>query len=155
MAGETVVVASNGDVTRPALDRPDKPKAFTVGKHAQPRAALDAAAGQSQCRVVVLTDTDRPFCAVQDLAETRPGTEGDLSDAGSRLEQAYNPLVKLITSLEKPIVCAVNGIEALGPSAEMDLARDLQRMAGALPDVAEGIGAFLEKRAPKFTAASR
>jgi 2-(1,2-epoxy-1,2-dihydrophenyl)acetyl-CoA isomerase len=183
MGGETVVVASNGGVTRPTLKRPHKPNAFTVAMHAQPRAALDLAADHSQCRVVVLTGTDRPFCAGQDL--TCPGTEGDLADAGSCVEQAYNPLVKLIASLETPTVCAVNGIAAFTriglipdasstwtlprlvgparaqgltmlagrPSAEMDLARELPRKAVALADA--GIGAVREKRAPKFTGRSR
>src|SRR5262249_21898325 len=147
MGGDTVLVASSGGVTRLTLNRPEKLNAFTLAMHAELRAAFEEAGASAQCRVIVLTGAGRAFCAGQDLAETRPGTEGGLADAGSRLEQAYNPLVKLITSLEKPIVCAVNGIEALGPSAEMDLARDLQRMAGALPDVAGGIRALLGKHA--------
>ena len=34
---------------------------------------------------------------------------------------------------------------------QLDLERDLQRLAGASPDAREGIRAFLEKRAPKYT----
>jgi 2-(1,2-epoxy-1,2-dihydrophenyl)acetyl-CoA isomerase len=34
---------------------------------------------------------------------------------------------------------------------QLDLERDLQRLAGASPDCAEGIAAFLEKRPAKFT----
>ncbi len=34
---------------------------------------------------------------------------------------------------------------------QLDLERDLQRLAGSSPDAAEGIAAFLEKRAPRFT----
>jgi 2-(1,2-epoxy-1,2-dihydrophenyl)acetyl-CoA isomerase len=35
--------------------------------------------------------------------------------------------------------------------AQLDLERDLQRQAGATPDYAEGVNAFIAKRAPKFT----
>jgi len=34
---------------------------------------------------------------------------------------------------------------------QLDLERDLQRIAGASPDAKEGVAAFLEKRAPRFT----
>ena len=34
---------------------------------------------------------------------------------------------------------------------QLDLERDLQKLAGASPDAREGIAAFLEKRAPKYT----
>ena len=74
--------------------------------------------------MIVLTGAGRAFCAGQDLAETRPAAEGGMGDAGSRLEQAYNPLVKLIASLDKPIVCAVNGIAA-GAGANVALACDI------------------------------
>jgi 2-(1,2-epoxy-1,2-dihydrophenyl)acetyl-CoA isomerase len=39
-------------------------------------------------------------------------------------------------------------------SQQLDLERDLQRLAGASPDAAEGIGAFLQKRRPEFTGRS-
>jgi 2-(1,2-epoxy-1,2-dihydrophenyl)acetyl-CoA isomerase len=262
MGGETVLVASTGGITRLMLNRPDKLNAFTRAMHVELRAAFEAAAENLQCRVIVLTGAGRAFCAGQDLAEARSGPQG--ADAGSRLEETYNPLVRFITSLEKPVVCAVNGIAAgaganvalacdivlaarsasflqafsriglvpdasgtwtlprlVGPARaralamlaeplaadkaeawgliwkavdddkleaevlalatrlaaaptyalgltkraialsstntlaqQLDLERDLQRKAGSSPDAVEGIRAFLEKRAPKFTGRS-
>ena len=124
MSGETVLVARNGGVTRLTLNRPDKLNAFTVPMHAELRAALEAAGSDAQCRVVVLTGAGRAFCAGQDLAEARPTAQGGGPDGGSRLEQTYNPLVRLISSLEKPVICAVNGIAA-GAGANVALACDI------------------------------
>ena len=77
MSGETVLVAKSGGVTRLTLNRPDKLNAFTLPMHTELRAALEAAAGDAQCRVVVLTWSGRAFCAGQDLAEIRPAGAGD------------------------------------------------------------------------------
>jgi 2-(1,2-epoxy-1,2-dihydrophenyl)acetyl-CoA isomerase len=203
---------------------------------------------------VLLTGAGRGFCAGQDLSDI----SGDL---GTTIENFYNPLVRRITAMNKPVVCAVNGTaagaganiafacdivlaarsakfiqsfakiglvpdsggtwllprligeararalamlaepvgaetaeswgliwravdddklkaeaesltahlasqptqglamikQALAKSAtnsldaQLDLERDLQRQAGATPDYAEGVNAFIAKRAPKFT----
>src|SRR5262245_66570666 len=103
--------------------------------HADLRAALEAANADPQCRVVVLTGAGRAFCAGQDLAEVGGPTDASTPDAGSRLEKAYNPLIKLITTLEKPVICSVNGIAA-GAGANVELACDLvyaARSASCLP----------------------
>jgi 2-(1,2-epoxy-1,2-dihydrophenyl)acetyl-CoA isomerase len=124
VSGETVLVARSGGIARLTLNRPDKLNAFTMGMHTELRAALEGAAGDSQCRVIVLTGAGRAFCAGQDLAEIRSPGDGGAPDAGSRLEQAYNPLIRLITTLEKPVICAVNGIAA-GAGANVALACDI------------------------------
>jgi 2-(1,2-epoxy-1,2-dihydrophenyl)acetyl-CoA isomerase len=124
VSGETVLISRAGGVTRLTLNRPDKLNAFTLGMHAELRAGLEAAAADPQCRVVVLTGAGRAFSAGQDLAEVGGPTDSATPDAGSRLEKAYNPLVKTIASLEKPVVCAVNGIAA-GAAANIALACDL------------------------------
>ena len=124
MSGETVLVAKKGGVTRLTLNRPDKLNAFTEPMHAELRAGLESAGSDARCRVVVLTGAGRAFCAGQDLAETRPSPGAGVPDGGGRLEKVYNPLVRLITSLEKPVICAVNGIAA-GAGANVALACDL------------------------------
>ena len=124
MSGKTVLVAQSGGITRLTLNRPDKLNAFTLEMHRELRAGLEAAAADPQCRVVVLTGAGRAFSAGQDLAEVGGPADPSEPNAGSRLEMAYNPLIKLITTLEKPVICAVNGIAA-GAAANIALACDL------------------------------
>ena len=124
MSGKTVLIAQSGGITRLTLNRPDKLNAFTLEMHTELRAGLEAAAADPQCRVVVLTGAGRAFSAGQDLAEVGGPADPSEPNAGSRLEKAYNPLVKQITTLEKPVICAVNGIAA-GAAANIALACDL------------------------------
>jgi 2-(1,2-epoxy-1,2-dihydrophenyl)acetyl-CoA isomerase len=124
MCGETVLVARSGGVTRLTLNRPDKLNAFTRAMHAELRAAVEAAGSDGECRVVVLTGAGRAFCAGQDLSEPLSNKGDAVPDAGRRLEEAYNPLIRLITTLEKPVIAAVNGVAA-GAGANIALACDL------------------------------
>lgn len=119
----TILASRSGGVVRLTLNRPDKLNAFTRVMHAELREALTAAGTDPECRVVVLTGAGRAFSAGQDLADTGAAS-GSTMDAGKMLDEAYNPLIKLITSLEKPVIAAVNGIAA-GAAANIALACDL------------------------------
>jgi 2-(1,2-epoxy-1,2-dihydrophenyl)acetyl-CoA isomerase len=50
---------------------------------------------------------------------------------------------------------ALDASETNTLDAQLDLERDLQREAGSTPDYAEGVRAFMEKRAPNFTGRKR
>jgi 2-(1,2-epoxy-1,2-dihydrophenyl)acetyl-CoA isomerase len=74
-------------------------------------------------RAVLLTGAGRAFCAGQDLAEVRI-TPGESPRFGDVVRTSYNPTVRLIRSIEKPFVCAVNGVAA-GAGANLALACDI------------------------------
>jgi 2-(1,2-epoxy-1,2-dihydrophenyl)acetyl-CoA isomerase len=121
VSSATVLISQRGGVTCLTLNRPDKLNAFTRAMHLELRQALSAADGDESCRVVVLTGAGRAFCAGQDLADAAMASG---SDPGKTLEELYNPLIKAITSLDKPIIAAVNGVAA-GAGANIALACDL------------------------------
>ena len=123
MSSTTILTSRSGGVTRLTLNRPDKLNAFTRAMHAELREGLTAAGADPDCRVVVLTGAGRAFSAGQDLADTGR-QRGGAVDAGKMLDEAYNPLIKMITTLEKPVIAAVNGIAA-GAAANIALACDL------------------------------
>ncbi|MGB3272322.1 MAG: 2-(1,2-epoxy-1,2-dihydrophenyl)acetyl-CoA isomerase PaaG, partial [Xanthobacteraceae bacterium] len=75
------------------------------------------------CRAVLLTGAGRGFCAGQDLSEVTV-ENGAAPDLGATIETFYNPLVRRIRALQKPVVCAVNGTAA-GAGANIALACDL------------------------------
>ncbi len=86
--------------------------------------ALREAADDERVRAVVLTGAGRGFCAGQDLAEVLPDGDGPMPDVGEVVRSGYNPIIRGIRELEKPVLCAVNGIAA-GAGANIAFACDI------------------------------
>lgn len=106
------------------LNRPDVLNSFTKAMAQEVLGALKAAAEDDQIRAVLLTGAGRGFCAGQDLAEALPQGDGPMPDIGEFVKASYNPIIRAIRSLEKPVICAVNGIAA-GAGANLAFACDL------------------------------
>ena len=106
------------------LNRPDRLNAFNDAQHHALRKALDDAGGDENCRAVMLTGAGRGFCAGQDLGDRDPSRMSEPPDLGDTLEQFYNPLVRQIRQLDKPVLAVVNGVAA-GAGANIALACDL------------------------------
>lgn len=105
------------------LNRPDKLNAFNETLHLALRAALKRAHDEPGVRAVLLTGTGRGFCAGQDLGDRDPATHAN-PDLGMTVETFYNPLIRSIRALPKPVICAVNGVAA-GAGANLALACDI------------------------------
>ena len=106
------------------LNRPDKLNAFDPEMHKQLRLALEQARDDAAVRALLLTGAGRGFCAGQDLSERNVSGEAAPIDLSVSLGSNYNPLVRRMRELPKPIVCAVNGVAA-GAGANIALACDL------------------------------
>ncbi|MBI57698.1 MAG: 2-(1,2-epoxy-1,2-dihydrophenyl)acetyl-CoA isomerase [Spongiibacter sp.] len=116
-----VVEAGTAFIT---LNRPEALNSFTVEMHLEFRDALTRCADDQSIRCVLLTGEGRGFCAGQDLND-RAVAPGEASpDLGDSVEKYYNPVVRMITSMEKPVICAVNGVAA-GAGANIALACDI------------------------------
>ncbi len=118
------------------LNRPDSLNAFTVDMHQGLREAFGKARSDRSVRAIILTGAGRGFCAGQDLSERDPGN-GRIVDLSVTLATNYNPLLRSMRALEKPIICAVNGVAA-GAGANLALACDIVIAA----DTAKFIQAF-------------
>ena len=106
------------------LNRPEKLNALNPEMHAQLRAALERAADDPQIRALLITGAGRGFCTGQDLAERDVSAGAAPIDLSVSLGSHYNPLVRRLRALPKPIVCAVNGVAA-GAGANLALACDV------------------------------
>ncbi|WP_449045168.1 2-(1,2-epoxy-1,2-dihydrophenyl)acetyl-CoA isomerase PaaG [Paracoccus versutus] len=121
---ETVLTALADGVLTLTLNRPDKLNSFNKDMHLALHAGLQRAHDDAAVRAVLLTGAGRGFCAGQDLGDRDPRNGGEAPDLGRTLEAYYNPSVRLIRSLAKPVVCAVNGVAA-GAGANIAIACDI------------------------------
>ena len=103
------------------LNRPEVYNAFNRSMALQMQAYLAEAASEEDVRAVVITGNGKAFSAGQDLSEAvdpnGPGLETILSEH-------YNPIIRQIVALEKPVIALVNGVAA-GAGANIALACDV------------------------------
>ena len=102
------------------LNRPDKLNSFDNSMGANFQTALDHCLDNDEIRCVLLTGEGRGFCAGQDLEEAISG----VSDIEEHVENKYNPIVRKIRALEKPVIAAVNGVAA-GAGANLAFCCDI------------------------------
>ena len=120
---DTIDFSRDGGVARVALNRPDKLNSFTRQMQAELREAIAECERDSAIRAVVLTGNGRGFCAGQDLADLS-FEPGNMTDLGALIEDNFNPLIRRIQALPKPVIARVQGIAA-GAGANLALACDL------------------------------
>ena len=106
MADE-VLTSRDGAVLTITFNRPEVYNAFNRELHAALNGALTEAADPG-VRCVVITGAGKGFCAGQDLKEFG-AVSSSIRDA---LETTYHPNVRLVRSLPKPVIAAVNGAAA-------------------------------------------
>jgi len=115
-----LLTASEGAVRILTLNRPERLNALSFEMMAALNLAFEEIERDDEIRAVLLSGAGRGFSAGADLAAHGSG----LVDLGDMIDAYYNPLVKRMRALPKPIVCAVNGVAA-GAGMNLALAADI------------------------------
>jgi 2-(1,2-epoxy-1,2-dihydrophenyl)acetyl-CoA isomerase len=110
-----------GGVATITFNRPEVYNALNDGITYELQAALKAASKDSEIRVVVLTGEGKAFCSGQDLKASAEDPDRSFSDS---LHKRYNPIVRAIRNMPKPVICRLNGVAA-GAGCSFALACDL------------------------------
>jgi len=103
------------------LNRPDKFNSFNREMALLLQNRLDECASLHEIRCVYITGAGKAFCAGQDIGELTGENKIELAQI---LSEHYNPIVKRIRNLPKPVVAAVNGVAA-GAGANIALCCDI------------------------------
>ena len=103
------------------LNRPEKYHSFIRKMALQLQDALDKCNEDRAVRAILITATGKAFCAGQDLGEA---TDPNGPDLTQMVQEHYNPIIRKIRNIEKPVVAAVNGVAA-GAGASIALACDI------------------------------
>ena len=103
------------------LNRPEKYHSFVREMALKLQNTLDKCNADKQVRAILITATGKAFCAGQDLGEATDPNGPDLTQI---VQEHYNPIIRKIRNIEKPVVVAVNGVAA-GAGASIALCCDI------------------------------
>lgn len=118
---DSILFEKQGAVGKITLNRPDKYNSFNREMALALQAQLDMCKADDSIRAIYLTGAGKAFSAGQDLGEI---VAEDGPKLTTILTEHYNPIVKRLRAIEKPIVAAVNGVAA-GAGANIALACDI------------------------------
>ena len=103
------------------LNRPEKYHSFIREMALDLQEKLDLCKKDNNIRAIVITGTGKAFCAGQDLGEAIDPNGPELQKI---VNEHYNPIIRQIRNIEKPIIAAVNGVAA-GAGASIALCCDI------------------------------
>lgn len=146
---ETILYEAANGIARLTLNRPDRFNAFSETMSSEVLAALKQVAKDPSVRVLVLTGAGKAFCSGQDLKDTQ-GLAGN-RNLGESVVRRYNPMIKLMHDMPKPIVCRLNGVAA-GAGCSLALACDIivASEQASLIEVFANIGLVLDSGSSYF-----
>ncbi|MFL1540248.1 2-(1,2-epoxy-1,2-dihydrophenyl)acetyl-CoA isomerase PaaG [Acinetobacter baumannii] len=121
---QNIIAEEKNGVGYLTFNRPKALNSFNVDMHREVAEVINLWTKNPDVRCVVISGEGRGFCAGQDLGDRVVDPNAEAPDLGYSIETYYNPLIKMIVNMPKPVICAVNGVAA-GAGANIALACDL------------------------------
>jgi len=121
---QPLLLEVTGGVATVTLNRPEALNAFNVALKVALRETIEKLADDAAVRAIVLTGAGRGFCVGQDLKE-HVATLGSSEAPLDTVIEHFNPLVRRIAEIPKPVVAAVRGVAA-GAGASLALLADFR-----------------------------
>ena len=107
---KTLLSTIDAGICTITLNRPDSYNAFNEELTTELQDALKQAESNADVRCVVLTGAGKAFSSGQDLKDApTPGGKRSLADS---LKRRYNPIIRRIRSMPKPVIASLNGVVA-------------------------------------------
>ena len=117
----TVLFEIKNNIAFITLNRPDKFNSFNREMATLLQAKLDEAASLHEVRALYITGLGKAFCAGQDISELVGENKIEIKQI---ITEHFNPIVKRIRNMPKPVIAAVNGVAA-GAGANIALSCDV------------------------------
>lgn len=131
----TILYTITGNILSITLNRPESYNALNEAMKKELHEAFKQAEKDENVRCIILSGAgEKAFCSGQDLKE-HSGSKRSLKES---LEKSYNPLIRKIRTIEKPIIGMINGVAA-GAGVSIALACDMRIMS----DTAKLIEVFI------------
>lgn len=148
----TLLLETREAVASITMNRPQVYNAFNDEMSYELQDALKQVAKNEEVRVVVLTGAGKAFCSGQDLKADGVAGKRQLGDA---LHKRYNPIIRVIRNMPKPVLCKLNGVAA-GAGCSLALACDciIASEQATLIEVFVNIGLVLDSGSSYFLSRS-
>lgn len=116
-----IIFSIQDAVARITLNRPDKLNSFNRQMAMEMQSCLDESSSLKEVRAVLITGSGKGFSAGQDLAEIADPAGPTMAQI---LSEHYNPIIRKIRAMAKPVIAGVNGVAA-GAGANIALCCDI------------------------------